>query len=123
MSIHDDRIAQLREQLAKVVADAPDLTEILRGSVRQRYVRCGKPRCRCQDGEGHGPVYYLSVSLGGGRTKQVTLTEETYEIAQDYVRNYDHLREILEEVFAINREILVEERLAQRRARRDCDGG
>lgn len=113
------QIARLRQRLAKAVARAPDLTEILRGTVGERYVRCGKENCRCREGKGHGPVHYLSVSLGVGRTEQVTLTPETYEIAQRYARNFARLREVLEEVSAINREILREQRLAIRRKRRD----
>lgn len=116
-----DRITQLRERLAEVVADVPDLTKVMRGTVRQRYVRCGKEGCHCQDGEGHGPIFYVSVSLGTGRTKQVTLAEETYELARRYVRNYARLREILEEVSTINRQILHEERLARRRKPRRPD--
>ena len=110
-----DRISQLRRRLAELVADAPDLSEVLRGTVGQRYVRCGKKGCHCQDGEGHGPVYYLSVSLGAGRTKQVTLTRESHETAGRYARNYARLREILEEAFGIHRELLQEERRAARR--------
>jgi len=114
-------MAQLRKRLAEVVARAPDLTEVLRGTVRQRYVRCGKAGCHCRDSEGHGPVFYLSVSLGVGRTEQATLTPETYEIARRYAHNYATLREVLEEVSSINREILQEQRRARPRKRRDSD--
>ncbi len=38
---------------------------ILRGSLIERYKRCGKPGCKCADGAGHGPKYYLSVSYPG----------------------------------------------------------
>src|SRR5215471_1941127 len=37
------------------------------GSLITRYTRCGKPRCRCVTGRGHGPKYYLSVSKAGRR--------------------------------------------------------
>ena len=116
-----DDIAELRQRLVEVIADVPDLTQILRGTVAKRYVRCGKAGCHCRDSEGHGPVLYLSVTLGVGRTKQLTLTKETFEIARRYVRNYTRLREILEEVSTINRQILQEERRAHRRKRRDTD--
>jgi len=117
------RIVRLRERLAELVAEAPDLAETIRGTVGQRYVRCGKQGCHCRDGEGHGPVLYLSVSLGTGQTKQVTLTPETYEVAQHYARNYSRLREVLEEISAIHREIFQEERREIRRRRRSTDSG
>ncbi|MEE8583929.1 MAG: DUF6788 family protein, partial [Acidobacteriota bacterium] len=31
--------------------------------------RCGNPNCRCQKGRRHGPYFYLSVTLGVGKTK------------------------------------------------------
>ena len=48
------------EGLAKVL---PPLSEILRGSLMQRYLTCGNPSCKCARGERHGPVWYLSVTL------------------------------------------------------------
>jgi hypothetical protein len=117
MDGNDYRIQELRERLTEVIAGAPELTEILRGTVRTRYVRCGKEGCHCQDGEGHGPVYYLSVTLSTGRTKQITLGKDTYDLATQYVQNFQRLREILEEVSTINREILAEKRRTRRRRR------
>jgi uncharacterized membrane protein len=32
--------------------------ETLPGEVCAQYIRCGKPKCRCEDGERHGPYYY-----------------------------------------------------------------
>src|SRR3972149_8460612 len=81
---------------ARAVATAPDLAEILRGTLGRRYVRCGKAGCRCQRGRGHGPVLYLSVSLGVGRTHQVTIAREAFAIARRYVQNYARLRRGLE---------------------------
>jgi len=119
MHTPSDRILLLQKRIAEILDEAPALGEILRGTVGQRTVRCGKETCHCRDGEGHGPVRYLSVSLGAGQTKQMTLTPETYEIAQRYVHNYTRLKEILEEVSTINREILHEEQRSDRRHGRD----
>ena len=91
---------------ARAVATAPDLAEILRGTLGRRYVRCGKAGCRCQRGRGHGPVLYLSVSLGVGRTHQVTIAREAYALAQRYVQNYARLRRSLETISTVNRTLL-----------------
>ena len=32
---------------------------ILRGSLIERFKRCGKPGCKCVQGPGHGPKYYF----------------------------------------------------------------
>ncbi len=44
-------------ELAKMLYKTPAL-------VRHR-VRCGKPSCRCADGEGHGPYWFLHWRDGG----------------------------------------------------------
>jgi hypothetical protein len=108
--------AGIRERLDALVAGAPDLTKVLRGTVRKRYVRCSREGCRCQRSRGHGPVYYLSVSFGGGRSKQFTLDAQSYEKARGYAKSYARLREILEEVSALNYELLRRPRDEARRS-------
>jgi hypothetical protein len=114
MSSDDESADQLRQRLVSVVADAPELTEVLRGTLGERFVCCGKAGCHCREGLKHGSVYFLSVSQGGGHTLQVTLSREAYENAQQYVANYARLGEIMEEVSRLNRELL---RVTQQRKR------
>ena len=54
--------AALRRRRQALERQLPPLKAILRGSLIERYKRCGKPGCKCADGPGHGPKYYLSVS-------------------------------------------------------------
>ena len=97
---------QLLERRTRAVAMAPELGEILRGTLGRRYIRCGKAGCWCRTERGHGPVLYLSVSLGVGRTHQVTIAPEAYAIAQRYVQNYARLRRSLETISTVNRTLL-----------------
>jgi hypothetical protein len=46
------------------------------------------------------------VNLGSAGTRQITLSHRGFAMAQQYVRNYERLWRALEEVFAINRELL-----------------
>jgi len=90
----------------RVLADLPDLTEILRGSLRRRFVRCGKAGCHCQRGRGHGPVMYLSTSQADGQTRQITITADAYALAKRYVENYERVRRVLDQVCSVNRDLL-----------------
>ena len=54
----------------------PTVTEILRGSLVERYVTCGNPACKCARGERHGPIWYLTVTLGRGHTTGGIIPEE-----------------------------------------------
>src|ERR1017187_3740393 len=58
----------LRQRRKGLVKLLPPAGEVLRGSLVERYVTCGNPSCKCARGERHGPMWYLTVTLGPGRT-------------------------------------------------------
>ena len=84
----------------------PPLKAILRGSLIERYKRCGKPGCKCADGPGHGPKYYLSVSHPGLRPQMDYVPQESHAQTAEFLANYHRAREILEAISEINRELL-----------------
>jgi Family of unknown function (DUF6788) len=92
-----------REGLAKLV---PPLREVLRGSLMQRYLTCGKPGCRCTRGERHGPVWYLSVTLDQAHRAGSTVPSHQVEQVRRWIENYHRLKERLEKISDINRELL-----------------
>ena len=98
--------AALRRRRQALLRRLPPLQAILRGSLIERYKRCGKPGCKCADGSGHGPKYYLSVSYPGLRPQMEYVPQEYYEQITEYVANYHRARELLEEICEINRELL-----------------
>src|SRR5438874_10787021 len=98
--------AGLRKRPKALLAPMPPLQAILRGSLIERYKRCGKPGCKCADGPGHGPKYYLSVSYPGLRPQMDYVPQESYAKTAEFLANYHQAREILEEICEINRELL-----------------
>lgn len=106
MKIKTELAAALRKRRNALVRQLPPLKSILRGSPIERYKRCGKPGCKCAEGRGHGPKYYLSVSFPGQRPQMDYVPQEMYPQAAEFVANYRRAREILEEICAINRELL-----------------
>jgi hypothetical protein len=68
--------------------------------------RCGKPGCKCADGPGHGPKYYLSVSYPGSRPQMDYVPQESHAQTAEFVANYHRAREILEAISEINHELL-----------------
>jgi len=93
----------------RVLTQLPPLEEILRGSILDRTVRCGGPGCHCASSDGH-PVTTLTVSFAGGRTSQLSLPARLVPVAKRWVANYHAWWTIMEEVSAINREILRQQR-------------
>jgi hypothetical protein len=96
------------------VETLPPLDEVLRGSVVDRSIRCGGARCHCASGEGHR-VTYLSVTHAGGRTEQISLPVELVSTVRRGVAIYQRWWKIVEQLSAINREILREQRKGLRR--------
>ena len=101
-----------RQGLAKLV---PPLAEILRGSLLERYVTCGNPSCKCARGERHGPVWYLTVTLGRGRTTGSIIAQENLPQVRSWIENYHQLKDRLEKISAINRELLRRQRQQRRK--------
>ena len=79
---------------------------IIRGSLLERYKPCGKPNCRCADGPGHGPKYYLSVSHSGRRPELEYVPGEHVQQVKLFVSNFKKAKQFMEEISDINREIL-----------------
>jgi len=104
MSDSTATLLRRRQALAKKLAGLEPL--ILRGSLIERYKRCGHPGCKCQQGQGHGPKYYLSVSQAGGRPEMDYVPEEYSRQVSDYLRNFQEVRQILEKICNLNRELL-----------------
>ena len=96
----------LRRRQKTLLRRLPDLTALLRGSLIERYKRCGKPGCSCAQGRGHGPKYYLSVSKPGQRPQMDYVPQDYLEKVQKHLDNFRKTKLILEELCEINRELL-----------------
>jgi hypothetical protein len=103
---------RLLKQRSKAAGKAPPLDEVLRGTLRRRYLRCGKAGCHCRKGRGHGPFFYLNVTLGVGRTRQITIAPGDWARALRYAQNYHRIQEVLEAVSTLNRKLFEDRRLS-----------
>src|ERR1700692_3242975 len=98
--------SKLRKRRAQLLRQMPALDTLLRGSLIARYKRCGKPGWKCADGPGHGHQYYLSLSLPGRRPQIDYVPQADYADVTQRLANYHRVREIIEEICEINRELL-----------------
>ena len=96
-------LQQRRRGLVKLL---PPVEETLRGSLVERYLTCGNPACKCARGERHGPVWYLTVTLGPGRTTGGIVAAEQLDQVRGWIANYRQVKEHLERISEINRELL-----------------
>lgn len=89
---------------------------MVRGSVVERRLRCGKAGCRCTRGQLHAATY-LSVTFAGGRTEQISLSAELVPIARRWVANYEAWWKAVERISAINRKLLRAQRSSAKKRR------
>ena len=96
----------LKERRKGLLRQFPDLKEVLRGSLVERYLTCGKPTCRCARGERHGPVWYLTATLRVGKTVGMQVPESKLAQVRQWLDNHRKLKEGLEAISEINWELL-----------------
>jgi hypothetical protein len=96
---------KLLRRRQRLSAQAPALEEIMRGSIVERHLRCGKKSCHCADGPGH-PATYLCVTVAPGRTEQISISGSLVEQARRGVAAYARWWAVGEEVSRINRQLL-----------------
>jgi hypothetical protein len=108
----------LRQRRKGLVKLLPPAGEVLRGSLVERYVTCGNPSCKCARGERHGPMWYLTVTLGPGRTTGGIISADQIEQVRRWIENFQRLKDDLERISEINRELLRREQNALRARKR-----
>jgi hypothetical protein len=105
-ALSEKSTAVLRRRRTLLLKQLPPLEAIVRGSLIERYKRCGKAGCRCARGRGHGPKFYLSITHPKSRPQMEYVPERFREQVVEQLDNYKCLRGMLEEVCAINTELL-----------------
>ena len=75
----------------------PDPAHVMRASLITRSIKCGKPNCRCANGEGHQSLYLSSYY--NGKT-QLDSVPKAYKD-----KDYEDITELLAELSCINLEL------------------
>jgi hypothetical protein len=112
-----DQIRALLRRRAEILSTLPPLEEVLRGTLLERQIRCGKPNCHCA-GETRHPLLVLTVSLGVGRTRQVTVPAELRPKGEAWIENFRAWWRAIEEISEINRQLLQSRQLSPAAASR-----
>ena len=84
-----------RSQLAQVVSQRG----VIRGTLLLRKRKCGKANCRCARGEGHESLFL--VISENGRTRQFFVPKDWESRVRQWVADYHHVRNLLEDISRI----------------------
>ena len=96
------RATQTRQ---KFLDRLPSAAEILRGSLLRRTIHHSSGCPKCARGEGH-PLWVLTVSYPGGRTRQFSLRREQVPQVRRWLNNYRRLKDKLEAICELNHHLL-----------------
>jgi len=100
----------LVDRRRRLVARLGQAETLLAGSLVEQTRRCGKPGCRCADGEPHGPyVYFAPKAAGRGRLRYVPAA--LVEVVRRCVHTGVEVEGVLAEISAINAELLARREL------------
>lgn len=99
------RIHRLKQQRRKLAKATTIPEKILRGSLVERHIECGRPNCRCHRTGGHGPYLYLSQAVKGKHTSTL-LHENLKKEVRTYLKDYKKIKKKLYRLSEINTELL-----------------
>ncbi len=88
---------------------------LLPGSLSLSHPRCGKPTCRCAQGEGH-PVWSLTF-MARGKKRVQHIPKEWVEEARRRVEAGREFQDAVREVLAANAQLLVLARQQRKRGK------
>ena len=94
-------LEQARQRILQQIAALGDLRP---GPLHQRFIRCGKPGCRCRDKAhpGHGPYYLLQVRREGKQRTTRTVPQRLVAATQAQVAECRRLRRLVAELIEIS---------------------
>jgi hypothetical protein len=122
-----EKFSRLRQSLVHLVSEMKQLVEpffsdrpVIKGTVYELRRRCGKPGCKCAQGELHARMVVSASEKG--KTRLRVIPRGFLVEAQQRVGRYQQLRQIRARLVAIHREMLrvLDEMEAMRREELPC---
>src|SRR5438094_8233083 len=96
---------QLLARRRAAAARLGDVEQVLAGALTEQARRCGKPGCRCERGEPHGPyAYFTPRPAGRGRARYVPAA--LAGVVRRYLRRGGQAEAGLAEIAGLNAELL-----------------
>jgi hypothetical protein len=109
--LHGLSTPQLLARRRAAAARLGDVEQVLAGTLTEQGRRCGRPGCRCERGEPHGPyAYFTPRPAGRGRARYVPAA--LAQVVQCCLHRGEQAEAVLAEISAINAELLARRELS-----------
>ena len=93
---------------------------MIQGSFSRTYRTCGRPGCRCQRGEKHGPHTYLTFRGPEGKTRSLYVPEVELGAFEEATAAWDRFKRVATELALENRERMRSQRKVSKGRRADA---
>lgn len=96
-------LQRCEEEYQKLKAQIEGLGYILQGSLRERWMTCGKEGCRCNEDPAarHGPYYQWSWAEKS-KTRSIYLRAEQANRCREWIQNHHELERLLKRMRAVS---------------------
>jgi hypothetical protein len=96
MTLDPKSMATLLAEIERLKAALGEIGIVLRGSVTERYMPCGREGCRCQATPPilHGPYFQWTTTVDG-KTRTVRLKPEEVPLYREWIANGRNLDQII----------------------------
>jgi len=107
-SLHRTSTLALRQRKAHLLRSFHLPPNLVRASLLERLLKCGKANCRCHTtGPKHGPFFYLNRSFGQGHLQSLLLkSQEQIDQSRQSLAACAQVQQVLDEISQINYELL-----------------
>jgi hypothetical protein len=110
-NLRDLTVEQLLARRRAAAGRLGDVEQVLSGTLTEQSRRCGRPGCRCADGEPHGPyAYFTPRPAGRGRARYVPAA--LADAVHRFLRRGTEVEAVLAEISAVNAELLARRELS-----------
>ena len=98
---------KLKKQRSALVKALGAGGRLLKGSLVEKGIKCGKPECECTRGKLHGPYLYVSVFCGKEMgTRLIYVPKHMHKEVKAWVVNLHRMKQDVEKINQINLKLL-----------------
>jgi hypothetical protein len=99
-----ESLGELEARRTRVLEEMRALGDMRRGSIVQRYRRCGKHPCCCEGAEhpGHGPYHSLTYKTGGKTLTRHLAPGSVLDKARREIAAFRKFERLVAELVAVN---------------------
>ena len=92
------RVSDLNKKREAAINRVLNTKPYIAAQVYERYKKCGKPNCKCANGEPHGPFLWLYQKKKGQKAISTTVVKEKAPEAKEMAARYEELLRLRQQI-------------------------